>query len=457
METEKLEESGNEALGVNPRSGSRKILMFGAIGLASVALVIGGWVGFTELRISSLLDQTQSSLESGDLETAENALSELEEVDPENENLESLQTELDYAMRFASYEERFANDDLDGALVQLEMANQIKPSPRLESLSKQLVALQQSKADFEAGRGFLESGNYKNAYSKLAAVSQDDAVRYKDALELYDEAVDGYLASSLQEAKSKLGSNDLGAYKLASDVISEFPDAAGFSELKSQAEQAHASQVRGEAEKLVKSGFYISAFKLLDKTQSELGRASSAVRELNNWFNPIFDNAKASALKNDMVAKTDSFTGQTRYYYKPTYRSCGGFCRYVADRFNFVLIGKTSPQIYLDVMLVQDDWVFADSIKANIDGEMWTIATDSFFGDNIERDNGRGDIWEYTWRQADKSDVSYFLKARESKRTIIRFQGDGTSDFTVSSTMKLGVEKVLLAYLELGGSPSILK
>jgi hypothetical protein len=106
-------------------------------------------------------------------------------------------------------------------------------------------------------------------------------------------------------------------------------------------------------------------------------------------------------------------------------------------------------------MLYQDDWVFADSIQANIDGSMWTIATDSYFGDSIERDNAYGSIWEYTGRIADNSDVSYFLKARESNNTIIRFQGDqNRSDFTVSSTMKLGIEKILLAYLELGGSSS---
>jgi hypothetical protein len=108
-------------------------------------------------------------------------------------------------------------------------------------------------------------------------------------------------------------------------------------------------------------------------------------------------------------------------------------------------------------MLYQDDWVFADSIQANIDGSIWTIATDTFFGDDIERDNMNGVIWEYTWRKADSSDVAYFLQARESKKTTIRFQGDRTSDFAVTNAMKLGIEKVLLAYLELGGSTSILK
>jgi hypothetical protein len=108
-------------------------------------------------------------------------------------------------------------------------------------------------------------------------------------------------------------------------------------------------------------------------------------------------------------------------------------------------------------MLYQDDWVFADSIQANIDGSIWTVATDSFFGDNIERDYGSGNIWEYTSRYASASDIDKFLEARESQRTVIRFQGDqDRSDFTVTSTMKRGIEKVLLAYLALEGSPSLL-
>lgn len=457
MEPLNPEEIAETSKSESVKPSARKILKFGVIGVVSIAVAAGAWIGFTELRISNSLEQAQSSLASGDLEGAEKALVELEELDPENELLESLQVDLDYSQRFASYVELLRLDDLDEALTELELASEIKPSSELENLSEDLSALMESKANFEAGLQALESGNYEEAYSKLEGVIQEDAVRYQDSLTYYDEAVDGYLASSLQEAKSKLGTNDLSAYRLASDVINEFPNAAGFSEVKSQAEQAHASQARVEAEKLVKSGFYISAFKLIDKTQSELGRTSSAVRELNNWFDPIFDNAKASALKNDMAVRTDSFTGNTSYHFKGTYRTIGNSLL-AADRFMLFIAGKSNPRLVLNVMIYQDDWVFADSIQANIDGSIWTVATDSLFGDSIERDNAYGNIWEYTGRYASDSDVSYFLKARESKKTAIRFQGDqNSSDFTVTSTMKLGIERVLLAYLELGGSPSFLK
>lgn len=393
------------------RSG--KIVKYGVMGVATVALVIGGWIGFNELRIHNLLDQTQRSLDSGDLEGAENALASLEEIDPTND------------------------------------------SPQLASLTDDLRALQESKAMFEAGLKFLQSGDYKQAYSKFSMVIKEDLVRYQEARTLYDEAVESHLSASLLEVESKLGSDDLGAYKLASEVLGEFPGATGFSDLKSKAEESHASKAKEEAERLVRSGFFISAFRLVNNAQNDLGMTSPAIRELKNWFDPMFENAKASALKNDMVASTDSFTGTTRYYYRGTYRTCCGGLLQAADRFNLVILGKSDPKLYLNVMLYQDDWVFADSIQANIDGSMWTIATDSYFGDSIERDNAYGSIWEYTGRIADNSDVSYFLKARESNNTIIRFQGDqNRSDFTVSSTMKLGIEKILLAYLELGGSSS---
>lgn len=395
------------------RSG--KIVKYGVMGVASVALVIGGWIGFTELRIHNLLEETQRSLASGDIEAAENALDKLEQLDPTND------------------------------------------SSQLVSLSEDLAALQQSKAMFEAGLAFLQSRDYKQAYSKLDLVIKEDVLRYEDARNLYEEALGSHLEASLLEIESKLGSDDLGAYRLASEVMREFPDAIGFSDLKSRAEKSHASKVKGEAEKLVRSGFFISASKLIDKAQNELGGSSPAVRELNNWFDPIFKDAKSSALKNDMVARTDSFTGSTSYYYRGTYRTCCGGALQAADRFNLVIMGKSNPSLYLNVMLYQDDWVFADIIQANIDGSIWTIATDSYFGDSIERDNAYGSIWEYTGRIATSSDVSYFLKARESEKTKIRFQGDrNRSDFTVSDTMKLGIEKVLLAYLELGGSGSAL-
>lgn len=453
-EPEEIVESSNSE---DAKQNTRKIIRFGIVGLVSIALVIGGWISFGQLRISNTLELTRSSLASGDLEEAERALAALEELDPENEFLGSLQTDLNYAQKVASYETLLSSDDLDGALAELELARNIKPSSELDGLYGELLTLLDSKTSFIAGLQALESGSYEQAFRKFDGVIQGDYIRYEDARTYYDEAVEGYLATSLEEAKSRLGSDDLNAFKLASKVLKEFPDAAGFTEVKSQAEKAHASQARARAEKLIKAGFYISAYKLVDKTQSELGRNSSAVRDLNNWFDPIFDDAKASALKNDMVIRTDSFTGSSWYYYKGTYRTVGTSLL-AADRFRLYIVGKSNPRLALNVMLYQDDWVFADTIQANIDGSLWTIATDSLFGDDIERDNGRGYIWEYTYRYASESDVGYFLKARESDKTVIRFQGDqNRSDFTVTKAMKLGIEKVLLAYLELGGSPSILK
>jgi len=457
MEPEELETNSEDSVSAKPKSLVGKILRYAVIGLVAVALAIGGWLGLTELRINSLIEQTQSSLASGDLQTAEDALSNLEGLDPTNNLLGSLQIELDYALKFATYEELLRSDDLDGALAQLGLANEIKPSSQIESLLGELVALQNSKANFEAGLKSLGSGDYKQAYSKFEMVTKEDLVRNQDSLTFYEEAVAGYLSESLLEVESKLGSNDLGAYKLASEVMRAFPDATGFSDLKSQAEESYGSKARVEAEKLVKSGFYISAFRLVDRVQADLSVTSPAARELGAWFDPIFEDAKESALKNDMAIDRDSFTDETRYYYKGTYRTIGSSLL-AADRFRLYIIGKTNPRLALNVMLYQDDWVFANSIQANIDGTVWTIATDSLFGDDIERDNGSGYIWEYIYRYATDTDVSYMIQARESKKTVIRFQGDqGRSDFTVSSAMKIGIEKVLLAYLALGGSPSVLK
>lgn len=439
----------------NQSSPSKRVLIFGALTVVSVAAISLGWLGFSEFRINSLVDQTRSSITDGQLEDAESNITALQELDPDNESLPELQSELDFSTRFQAYENALVADNLDTALSELQLAIEIKPSNELEIAKEEVESLQDSKGHFERGSELFEAGSYKMAFAQFEQVIEADSVRYEEAQELYDESVDFYLGESKAAIESELGKNDLRALKLASQVTDDFPQASDFEELRIKAEKGYASSVRAEAEKHVDSGFFISAFKTVDKAQSELGQNSSAARELGDWFNPIFEDAKESALRNDMVKRTDSFTGSSDYYYRGTYRTIGDFLL-AQDRFRLGIEGESNPRLFLDVMLYQDDWVFADSIQANIDGSIWTVATDSFFGDSIERDNGSGYIWEYTYRYASASDIDKFLQARESKRTVIRFQGDqGRSDFTVTSTMKRGIEKVLLAYLALGGSSSL--
>ena len=440
----------------NQPSRSKRVIVFAALAVVSVAAISLGWLGFSEFRISSLVEQARISISSGQLVEAESEIRSLQELDPDNDSLEALQSDLDYSKRFQSFEEALVSDDLDTALSELELAIEIKPSEELETKREEVESLQASKGHFERGSEFFEAGYYNKAFSQFEQVIEEDEVRYKEALAFYDESVELYLSNSKAEIESELGDDDLSALKLALQVTDEFPQASDFEELKNQAQENYVAGVRAEAQEDVDSGFYISAYRAIDQAQNNLGRDSSAAGELSDWFDPIFENAKESALKNDMAKRTDSFTGTTRYYYRGTYRTIGNSLL-ARDRFRLYIVGENNPRLALNVMLYQDDWVFANSIQANIDGSIWTVATDSFFGDNIERDNGSGYIWEYTYRYASESDVSYFLEARESKKTVIRFQGDqGRSDFTVSSTMKRGIEKVLLAYLALGGSTSII-
>jgi hypothetical protein len=435
----------------------RRFLKYGAIALAASLVITGGWLIVNEVRVSGLINQVRTSIDAGDAGLAESAFNELMGVDPDNEILDELEADLNFALRFAEYRDFLSKDELDGALSQLGLASDIKGSPEVDKLLEQLVVLKESKSHFTSGLDSLGSNKFKDAYLHFAQVNEIDVLRFEEAEELYSQSVSGYLDEALTDTAAFLGKNDLGAYKLATEVMANFPDAKGFSELRDSAGQSYANDARLEAEKLVKKGFYISAFESVESAKAEIGATSPPSKELSSWFNPIFDKAKDAALDNDMAVRVDSFTGSTSYYYKGTYRTCCGGALQAADSFNLVITGKSNPRLYLDVMLYQDDWVFADSIKANIDGSMWTVASDSLFGESIERDNAYGRIWEYTYRKASISDVSYFLNARESQKTLIRFQGDrGYSDFAVSNTMKLGVEKILLAYLALGGSSSVI-
>jgi len=439
------------------KSSGKRVLTILLGGILIISIAVAGGFALNSLRISNLIASIDSALDSGNSSEAQVKLTELMESDPDNELLPELEERVEYALKLDAYERALLEDDLETALRELIDANEISPSSELEAKLAEARRLIDSKSSFQAGNEALRSGNYLSAFESLNSVSADDKLRYEEAQRLAKDASRLYLEDSLLAVKAQLESRPLFAFRQANDVLKLFPEAREFIQVRDSAALSHAENTRQSAEALVQKGFYISAYRLVDGATSALGLNSQPAKDLNAWFNPILERAKKNALQNEVVARKDSFSGAVDYYYKGTYRTCcGGFLQ-AADRFMLILAGSSNPQLFVNVMLYQDDWVFAKSIQANIDGTIWTIVTDSFFGDSIQRDNAYGNIWEYTTKRATAQDITFFIQARESDRTVIRFQGDrNRGDFVVTPTMKRGIEQMLLAYLELGGSKSLI-
>lgn len=375
--------------------------------VAILALLIGSFWGIKAFLVSSEVSNFQTAFEVGDFDGAREALDGLKQWDSGNALIQSGLTDIELAELEIRYLASLEVDDLDNARVLLDEILELDADnvKKFDDFDQSLNSVINSKRSYEAGISAFEDGDFARSIPLLKSVISEDGVRY-------------------EEAQSKVAT----------------------------ASKKFASQVSNSMKKLVSKGFYVSAYLDLEDAVDVLGDGSKDLSVITDWFNEKFEKAKTNALKNEMAVRKDSFTGQVSYYYKPTYVTCCGGSLQAADRFRLVISGKSSPSLLFNVMLYQDDWVFAEEIKANIDGEMWTIATDSYFGDTIERDNANGSIWEYTYRKASSEDLRYVLSARQSKQTIIRFQGDQSrSDFTVTSRMKDGIEQVLLAYLALGG------
>ena len=126
---------------------------------------------------------------------------------------------------------------------------------------------------------------------------------------------------------------------------------------------------------------------------------------------------------------------------------------YYADVRSYVFpyIGMNSNnEIWLcaDFHYTGDDWVFFKQIIFSVDGKN-TTKTFSYFND-IVRDNGGGDVWEYVNTGDGGQYEDLFWSIVNSTNTIVRFQGDNYHyDLTVSQKDKDAIREVLTAFDDL--------
>jgi hypothetical protein len=143
------------------------------------------------------------------------------------------------------------------------------------------------------------------------------------------------------------------------------------------------------------------------------------------------------AIWSKMRKKYDSFESVTWYnaLSSPIYTNQNGFYLYFGVKDGRLLTLRLK-MTYLD-----DDWLFVDTARVNVDGFIYPLTCS-----NWERDNKSGQIWEWcdTPLDDDREIVEAIIK---SKKSVIRFEGDKYYDNrTISSSQKQALQDVLNAY-----------
>jgi len=148
-----------------------------------------------------------------------------------------------------------------------------------------------------------------------------------------------------------------------------------------------------------------------------------------------------------MSKKTDEVQGITWYQDRSS-------PNHVNDRSCILLyFGKEGEVLCLRfaIYYVADDWLFIKEYLVKTDDQTFTLSPGVF---GVERDNGRGGIWEWYDVVAGKREVAIARAVANSKKTVLRYRGKQYSkDRTVSEREKQALKNVLEAFKALGGRP----
>lgn len=172
---------------------------------------------------------------------------------------------------------------------------------------------------------------------------------------------------------------------------------------------------------------------------AELVRAEQAARKKAE------EEAKKRAVS-AMYRKDDSFNNMEWFYDRATYSQYAGnkFLLYIGQR------SGNSPYLRMRFMLYRDNWHFFERIVLNVDGKKYEYEPGF---QEIKRDNGGGDVWEWYDFNPSSRDLSMVRDIIDSTDTRIRYINDDNVyvEKTVSSAQKRAFANVVLAFEALGG------
>jgi hypothetical protein len=136
-----------------------------------------------------------------------------------------------------------------------------------------------------------------------------------------------------------------------------------------------------------------------------------------------------------MRPNKDSFSGITWYRDRssPIYTNANGFFLY------FGVDDGSKMILRLRMQYFDDDWLFIDSAKINVDGEIYDLGSYDW-----ERDNNSS-IWE--WIDEPLDDRAMIEAIINSKSAVIRYDGSQYYDTrTITASQKRALRNVLIAF-----------
>jgi hypothetical protein len=213
-----------------------------------------------------------------------------------------------------------------------------------------------------------------------------------------------------------------------------------YEEAQSKAEEIRPLAINNaleQAKSLASKGKYLDAVTILVQAKSAAG-STPELEKAKASYDQAADReqkrARAAALSS-MRPKKDSFSGITWYRDRssPTYTNANGFYLYFGVKSGSKMILRQRIQ-YFD-----DNWLFIDSAKINVDGEIYNLGSYDW-----ERDNNSS-IWE--WIDEPLDDREMIEAIIKSKSAVIRFDGSQYYDTrTITSSQKTALKNVLFAY-----------
>ena len=268
---------------------------------------------------------------------------------------------------------------------------------KVENLANIINTLETSQENFEKGATLQQAKQYLASIDEYLKVTVADRSNYPKALEEIKALQPLAIEQALAQAKA------LSRKKRIAEAISVIDEAIGVVGSDLRLKKAQAAYVKAQAA-YVKAQ---AAYKKKLRTQ-----AISKMRK-----------------------RHDSFESVTWYrdWSSPTYANQNAFFIY------FSASDGAANNLRLKVTYFDDDWLFVNTARINVDGEVYTLGCS-----NWERDNNH-QIWEWCDEPLDNRQmIEAIIKSRKA---VIRFDGDQYYDKrTITATQKRALRNVLKAY-----------
>lgn len=249
---------------------------------------------------------------------------------------------------------------------------------------------------------------------------------------MVDELQNGS-AILLAKAKNFYESNDFeNALSTLDDLIEKHPAAEEASEAKNLKVEYEATKQRIEEERIAEEK-RMEEERIAEEKRLEEEKAK-----------------RTAAATANMRTSHDEVKEVTFYYDKSTsqYVNVNEFSAYFGKE------KDGAPSLRMRIRYTGDDWLFIESYIFKVDDE--TITYTPRYS-NFVRDNSGGEVWEFVDMLVFSKEYSIIKKVINSKKTIIRHQGDVYyHDRTVTDKEKEALQRVLDAYEALGGKTKFL-